>query len=297
MKPYSVERVVGPDGDTVFQTGPTRLENVFNAQACRTVDALMQEVVARGTGKEAQVIEGARGKTGTTNDAKDAWFCGYAQNLIGIGWIANERIVKGRPKRLPMESGVFGGTVTVRMWTGVMGAAVKKYGTRTTPGAKPEIVDDTSEDVPAPRRRKRREPRADDESAPTITTDDQAPETTTTVDEDAANTPGRHPDTDPVPIEEATVRIPARRDAARGPEAARRQAARRQPAGRQARRRSPGPAPPGAETREPPEETVEVEVCADSGARATAYCPETVTRTFKRGKAPRGRCPIHRGNV
>jgi len=39
---------------------------------------------------------------------------------------------------------------------------------------------------------------------------------------------------------------------------------------------------------------VQVEICADSGEVATAYCSETVTRTYPKGKAPRRRCHIHR---
>ncbi|HWA83790.1 MAG TPA: hypothetical protein VG820_10170, partial [Fimbriimonadaceae bacterium] len=61
------------------------------------------------------------------------------------------------------------------------------------------------------------------------------------------------------------------------------------------------PTPPPTR-RDPPKrhgdaesDTVTVEVCAESGMRATIYCPETVTRTFKRGQEPKKRCTIHGG--
>jgi hypothetical protein len=63
------------------------------------------------------------------------------------------------------------------------------------------------------------------------------------------------------------------------------------------RRATPPPAAPRRE--DPPprrsqeESETSVSVCADSGQRATVYCPEKVTRRFRRGTEPRGRCPIH----
>jgi hypothetical protein len=44
----------------------------------------------------------------------------------------------------------------------------------------------------------------------------------------------------------------------------------------------------------PPGELVVVEVCADTGARASAYCPERSRRRFAPGSEPRGRCPQHK---
>ena len=40
---------------------------------------------------------------------------------------------------------------------------------------------------------------------------------------------------------------------------------------------------------------VEVEVCVASGLKATVYCPETVTKTFKKGQEPKKLCNVHTG--
>lgn len=269
VKPYSIEQVIGPDGKVVLQGGPTRFENVLKPETCAVIDRLMESVVQRGTGKEAQEVEGARGKTGTTNDAKDAWFCGYAQGLIGIGWIGNER--DGR--RYAMNNGVFGGTVTVQMWRGVMRDAVSKFGTRVVPAAP-----STEEDRP----RRRRQPRNEEEpTTPVITTRDETggdPPVDTTVVEEPSPRVEDPPVTNP-PIEDPVEPEPV------------------EPTPPARARPRPTPRTPRATPRANREEdTVEVEICADSGARARPYCPETVTRTFPRGKQPRGRCPIHTGN-
>ena len=52
---------------------------------------MMTKVVEEGTGRRAQ-LDGVKvaGKTGTTNDYKDAWFCGYTGNFVGVVWYGND---------------------------------------------------------------------------------------------------------------------------------------------------------------------------------------------------------------
>jgi penicillin-binding protein 1A len=58
------------------------------------------------------------GKTGTTNDYIDAWFCGYQPTVVGIAWIGFDQ-----PKR--MGSGETGGTAALPIWIGYMQTALK----------------------------------------------------------------------------------------------------------------------------------------------------------------------------
>ena len=58
----------------------------------------------------------------------------------------------------------------------------------------------------------------------------------------------------------------------------------------------PKPTNPPAENNESGGETLVVEICADSGQRATMYCPETIGRRYGPGKAPRRYCKKHSGN-
>jgi peptidoglycan glycosyltransferase len=56
------------------------------------MDAMLHRAVAIGTGGNAGVVADARGKTGTTNDGRDAWFIGYSPSngvLTGI-WMGND---------------------------------------------------------------------------------------------------------------------------------------------------------------------------------------------------------------
>ena len=331
VKPYAIASVVGPDGGVVYQGTPTRFNSGLKPGVAATIDRLMEAVVQNGTGKAAQSVPGARGKTGTTNNARDAWFCGYAQGLIGIGWVGNER--NGR--RYAMRDGVFGGTVTVEMWRGVMGDAVAKYGAKVSPADEAAKVED------APKRRRRRDEASDENAGdgPTITTSDET--------NDGGSAAGGNATTDdgsnaPIPADSAPATSapgntgpgntsPGNTSPASGGDGNTDSGAvvfvpkRKGSDGRKKRdpgaptatsaaapASSPGvpstPNPPNSGERPkterrkretpppaPKEDTVEVEICADSGALATPYCPETVTRTFARKKRPRTRCPLHRG--
>jgi penicillin-binding protein 1A len=127
VKPFGIKRILGPDGQVIREWEPDIARGALDSSVCAAMDEFLRAVVTGGTATMARSIEDARGKTGTTSENKDAWFCGYTNNLVGIGWVASERKVGNRTVYDPMPS-VFGGKVTVQIWTGVMKAAVKKYG-------------------------------------------------------------------------------------------------------------------------------------------------------------------------
>lgn len=118
--PYTITKIEQPDGEPIsFE--PKIVPNVLSPEVADDTDALMRAVATGGTGKEAKDVPNARGKTGTTSDNKDAWFCGYSDGLIGIGWVGNETIRKnGSAVYGQMGRAVFGGTVTVQFWRAIM---------------------------------------------------------------------------------------------------------------------------------------------------------------------------------
>ena len=149
VRPFGILRIVGPDGNVVKDYQPEIAENVLDPRVCEEMDGFLRAVVTSGTGKEAQGVVGARGKTGTTQDNRDAWFCGYTGNLIGIGWIANEYFDEKRKRWLydPMPR-VFGGTVTVELWVDVMKKAQDIFGTGEQLLRKPTKVETAPRDLP-----------------------------------------------------------------------------------------------------------------------------------------------------
>jgi membrane peptidoglycan carboxypeptidase len=74
---------------------------------------LLQSVVKEGTGRRAKISGyDVGGKTGTTNDFKDAWFIGYSQNDTAGVWVGDD-------KNRPMDE-VTGGGLPARIWQSFM---------------------------------------------------------------------------------------------------------------------------------------------------------------------------------
>lgn len=126
---YAIERVIHPDGSEESLT-PKKARGVMNAAGAEFIDLCLRKVVTSGSGRAASGVTNARGKTGTTSDHKDAWFCGYTDQLIGIVWTANEQIVNGRPVATPMN-GLFGGVGPARVWNDIIGDIQDKIGEKS----------------------------------------------------------------------------------------------------------------------------------------------------------------------
>lgn len=286
VRPIPVTRVVDDNGETIKTFEPERWVGVLDPHSCQVMDEVMHATVTSGTGNRVlgSVLPDARGKTGTTNDARDAWFCGYVDGVIGIGWVGNEQIVKGQPRRFPMASSVYGGTVTTYIWRDVMLEARKLFGTR--------IVLPTSEPVAVPEEEKKPEEVVPED--PAIDPDD--PDGTKT---DEGATPAK-PDEVIPPATDPSVVLPGdplntNGDPTKGvppdegfPTDKRSEEERKRLRDLEHERRRQQDAEKKAEG-----DTVTVEICVDSGKLATMYCPETVARQFPRGKAPTQRCRIH----
>jgi len=96
--------------------------------AIRVVDAanvylttsMMQDVVRRGTGRRAMALgrKDLAGKTGTTNDQRDAWFCGFNAQLVTTVWVGYDRVQ-------PLGNGETGSRAALPMWVAYMGEALK----------------------------------------------------------------------------------------------------------------------------------------------------------------------------
>jgi len=79
----------------------------------------LRAVIARGTGRQADIGRPAAGKTGTSNDFRDAWFIGYTPDLCAAVWVGND-------DRRPMR-GVVGGSLPAQAWAAFMREALRGY--------------------------------------------------------------------------------------------------------------------------------------------------------------------------
>lgn len=124
VAPYFVERVEDARGNVLIQAKPQSAEDgaerVIDARNAFIMASMMRDVVKMGTATRVMKLGRAdlAGKTGTTNDFIDAWFCGFNANLVAVAWIGFDT-----PQTL--GRGETGGSAALPIWMGYMGAVLK----------------------------------------------------------------------------------------------------------------------------------------------------------------------------
>ncbi len=153
IDPYFVQRIESGSGELVYEADPVTVcevcENVAldddgepldiatlidmeqlppNRSAPRIIDAenvwimnsILQDVIKRGTGRKARVLarEDLAGKTGTTNDQKDAWFSGYNGHVVTTVWVGFDHVA-------PLGKRETGARAALPAWIDYMRAALE----------------------------------------------------------------------------------------------------------------------------------------------------------------------------
>lgn len=139
--PRTIARVER-DGDVLFEPRPQRRRVLDKDVAWTTVDVL-RGVIDQGTGVAAQLDRPAAGKTGTTQNAADAWFAGFTPDLTTVTWMGY------RDSNEPMVGAPTGGGFPAELWAEYMREALKFTDPRDfpEPSGDFEIVGETA---PAP---------------------------------------------------------------------------------------------------------------------------------------------------
>ncbi|MGH8568688.1 MAG: penicillin-binding protein 1A, partial [Gammaproteobacteria bacterium] len=89
-----------PRSPSPDDAGPGGAVRAISAQNAWIMNSMLQEVIRSGTARAAQVLErhDLAGKTGTTNDHKDAWFSGYTRRLVASVWVGFDESTSLGPK-------------------------------------------------------------------------------------------------------------------------------------------------------------------------------------------------------
>ena len=126
--PHVVNRIRTPEGKVLYarrNDAPTR---VIDANAVGMMNVMMHETLVTGTAKKADIPSwSAAGKTGTSQDFRDAWFIGYTANLVTGIWLGND---DNSPTRKAT-----GGGLPVEVWTRFMRAAHQNIAPAPLPGS------------------------------------------------------------------------------------------------------------------------------------------------------------------
>jgi penicillin-binding protein 1A len=116
VQPFIVTRISTRDGTVLYERRADGLGQAISSLDLGQLNTMMRAVVTQGTGRDAQ-FEGFEiaGKTGTSQDYRDAWFIGYTADLIAGVWVGND-------DNSPMKR-VTGGSIPTAIWRDVMEVA------------------------------------------------------------------------------------------------------------------------------------------------------------------------------
>lgn len=136
---YGIERIRTSGGKVLFQKKPHSWEPVIANPALSDLNRMLRGVITAGTGTRAAVPGyDLAGKTGTTSDYKDAWFCGYTGGFASCAWM-------GRDDAKPLGR-ITGGGAPAELWRTFMASALRKvtvvpipYGPAATPPPPPPL--------------------------------------------------------------------------------------------------------------------------------------------------------------
>jgi penicillin-binding protein 1A len=127
VTPHVVERVRSPDGKILYRSNPPELGRVVEERHVAMMNAMMRETLISGTARTADLPGWqAAGKTGTSQDFRDAWFIGYTTHLVTGVWLGND-------DNSPTHR-TTGGGPPVEIWSRFMKAAHQNVRPTALPG-------------------------------------------------------------------------------------------------------------------------------------------------------------------
>lgn len=119
-KPYGIQRILKEDGTILYDRSAKRLPNqrIAKKRHVKRLNTMLNHTVQYGSGRAAQ-IDGLKsyGKTGTSQDSRDAWFVGFTDDSVTAIWLGND-------DNSPMDK-VTGGSFPARLWKDYMKKAEK----------------------------------------------------------------------------------------------------------------------------------------------------------------------------
>ena len=131
-EPYAISKIETLNGGVVFEHKAASPERVMTKRAAKNMNHLLYQVMHSGTGRRASLgRRHAAGKTGTTNDWRDAWFVGYTPQITAGVWVGNDDY-------RPMDK-ITGGTIPAEIWKSFMISAHQGLSLASIDGAYPAV--------------------------------------------------------------------------------------------------------------------------------------------------------------
>ena len=122
VQPYAIERIEDSRGRVLYRATKTKSSHQLSLKTAAEMTAMLKTVILSGTGTAANIGKPAAGKTGTTDDNKDAYFVGYTPDIVTGVWVGDDNNKK--------INGLYGGTIPARIWKDIMTVATRDYGAK-----------------------------------------------------------------------------------------------------------------------------------------------------------------------
>lgn len=117
MTPFGIVSIKNKKGKQIYRAYQRSTKRVVAPEVCAKMKTMLHEIMVRGTGRNANLPQlQCYGKTGTSNDSRDASFIGFASPLVTGVWIGND-------DNSPMNKKITGGTLPAKAWKEFMSIA------------------------------------------------------------------------------------------------------------------------------------------------------------------------------
>ena len=117
VRPYAINEVATRDGRQLYVRRKGADIQILSPNVVRDMTIMLENVINQGTGKKAKLPIFAAGKTGTTQNYRDAWFIGWTNKYVAAVWVGNDN-------DKPMNK-VGGGSLPAEIWHEIMLTTVK----------------------------------------------------------------------------------------------------------------------------------------------------------------------------
>ena len=136
---HGIEEISDSNGKILYRRNSSDPRRVVDTVHVAALNFMLSSVVSNGTGRLADIGRPQAGKTGTSQNFRDAWFIGYTADLVGGIWMGNDNA-------MPMKK-VTGGGPPAKLWQNVMAIAHDGRPARALPGLSADARDPRNQGV------------------------------------------------------------------------------------------------------------------------------------------------------
>lgn len=135
--PYAINEISTIDGHQLYLRPEFKQKQIFSAKNVADLTTMLEHVINRGTGQKARLPIFAAGKTGTSQNFRDAWFAGWTNKYVAVVWVGNDN-------DKPMNK-IGGGNLPALIWHDIMATTVGETPAYVASDSIGDLIEDEGE--------------------------------------------------------------------------------------------------------------------------------------------------------